>query len=110
MGVIFQAVYTWAEPFMNAIEAGTSWLGGALTGLLAGSALLHFYYDGFIWKVRQAKTRDDLGLPSVPANRVGGATPSRDRHRASRARRGPQCAARGAREIAWCVTVTRRPQ
>ncbi len=34
----------------------------ALTGLLTASALLHFYYDGFIWKVREASTRESLGL------------------------------------------------
>ena len=34
----------------------------SLTGLLTASALLHFYYDGFIWKVREASTRESLGL------------------------------------------------
>ena len=34
----------------------------ALTGLVAASALLHFYYDGFIWKVREKSTREHLGL------------------------------------------------
>lgn len=31
-------------------------------GVLAASALLHFYYDGFIWKMREAGTRSALGL------------------------------------------------
>jgi tetratricopeptide (TPR) repeat protein len=31
-------------------------------GVLAASALLHFYYDGFIWKVRERSTRQALGL------------------------------------------------
>ena len=34
----------------------------ALTGLVAASGLLHFYYDGFIWKVRERATREHLGL------------------------------------------------
>ena len=34
----------------------------ALQGLLVASALLHFYYDGFIWKVRERSTRQYLGL------------------------------------------------
>ncbi|MEM6795805.1 MAG: tetratricopeptide repeat protein [Acidobacteriota bacterium] len=34
----------------------------ALIGLLLASALLHFYYDGFIWKVREQETRKGLGL------------------------------------------------
>lgn len=34
----------------------------ALTGVVAASGLLHFYYDGFIWKVRERATRESLGL------------------------------------------------
>jgi len=33
-----------------------------LMGVLAASAVLHFYYDGFIWKVRDRSTRQSLGL------------------------------------------------
>ena len=33
-----------------------------LTGVIAASGLLHFYYDGFIWKVREKATRQSLGL------------------------------------------------
>jgi Flp pilus assembly protein TadD len=33
-----------------------------LTGVVAASGLLHFYYDGFIWKVRDPSTRENLGL------------------------------------------------
>jgi tetratricopeptide (TPR) repeat protein/branched-subunit amino acid transport protein len=33
-----------------------------LTGMVAASSLLHFYYDGFIWKVREKATRESLGL------------------------------------------------
>jgi len=34
----------------------------ALTGVVTASALLHFYYDGFIWKVREKSTRQSLGI------------------------------------------------
>lgn len=34
----------------------------ALLGVLAASALFHFYLDGFIWKVRERTTREGLGL------------------------------------------------
>src|SRR5215472_2603819 len=34
----------------------------ALMGFVAASGLLHFYYDGFIWKVRERSTRQSLGL------------------------------------------------
>jgi tetratricopeptide (TPR) repeat protein len=40
----------------------------ALTGLVAASALLHFYYDGFIWKVREKSTRESLGLAGGTGN------------------------------------------
>jgi len=33
-----------------------------LVGVLLASTLLHFYYDGFIWKVREKSTRKSLGL------------------------------------------------
>src|ERR1700724_1693301 len=33
-----------------------------LTGVVTASALLHFYYDGFIWKVREKFTRQSLGI------------------------------------------------
>ena len=39
-----------------------------LTGLVAASGLLHFYYDGFIWKVREKSTRESLGLTGGTAN------------------------------------------
>jgi Flp pilus assembly protein TadD len=33
-----------------------------LIGAVTASALLHFYYDGFIWKVRETQTRSMLGI------------------------------------------------
>src|SRR5207249_1313136 len=33
-----------------------------LTGVVTASALLHFYYDGFIWKGREKSTRQSLGI------------------------------------------------
>src|SRR5881396_1402957 len=51
-----------------------------LTGVVTASALLHFYYDGFIWKVREKSTRQSLGLGGgttdpAPAG-LGGILPS----------------------------------
>lgn len=34
----------------------------AFQGLLVGSGLLHFYYDGFIWKLREKQTGGALGI------------------------------------------------
>lgn len=46
-----------------------------LQGVLVASALLHFYFDGFIWKVRERSTRQSLGLKegneASAATRVG---------------------------------------
>src|ERR1051326_5048434 len=47
-----------------------------LTGIVAPSGLLHFYYDGFIWKVREKSTRQSLGLAGGTADvSVGGFLP-----------------------------------
>jgi len=51
-------------------------LRGALTGLLTASALLHFYYDGFIWKVREPSIRESLGVGAATvASRTERASP-----------------------------------
>jgi Flp pilus assembly protein TadD len=38
-----------------------------LIGIVTASALLHFYYDGFIWKVRETQTRNMLGIDGTGA-------------------------------------------
>src|SRR6266496_2905229 len=48
-----------------------------LTGVVTASTLLHFYYDGFIWKVRERSTRQSLGLAGGTADvSLGGMFPS----------------------------------
>src|SRR6266705_1802920 len=47
-----------------------------LTGVVTASALLHFYYDGFIWKVREKSTRPSLGIAGGTADvSLGGFLP-----------------------------------
>jgi tetratricopeptide (TPR) repeat protein len=47
-----------------------------LTGVVTASTLLHFYYDGFIWKVRERSTRQSLGLAGGTADvSLGGVLP-----------------------------------
>jgi tetratricopeptide (TPR) repeat protein len=47
-----------------------------LTGVVAASGLLHFYYDGFIWKVREKSTRQSLGLAGGTSDlKLGGFLP-----------------------------------
>jgi tetratricopeptide (TPR) repeat protein len=49
----------------------------ALMGIVAASGLLHFYYDGFIWKVREKSTRQSLGLAGGTADiSLGGLFPA----------------------------------
>ena len=43
----------------------------ALIGIVTASALLHFYYDGFIWKVREPETRTMLGIEGSGATTRG---------------------------------------
>jgi tetratricopeptide (TPR) repeat protein len=67
----------WALPlYLVAIAAfgGLGWWGrsggdASITSqvamtLFAASAMLHFYYDGFIWKVSQPKTSENLSIAS----------------------------------------------
>jgi Tfp pilus assembly protein PilF len=44
------------------IQSQIEMLKRILIGVVAASGLLHFYYDGFIWKVRERATRESLGL------------------------------------------------
>ena len=48
MFLIFQAVYAWATPMMDAIEAATGWLGGAVGGAMADGPLKGLLVDGVI--------------------------------------------------------------
>jgi Tfp pilus assembly protein PilF len=51
---------------------GIDTLKRVLTGVVTASALLHFYYDGFIWKVREKSTRKSLGIEGGTADISGG--------------------------------------
>ena len=44
------------------------WIRHGLIGMVTASALLHFYYDGFIWKVRETQTRTMLGIAGAGAS------------------------------------------
>ncbi|WP_313927888.1 ferrous iron transporter B [Pseudoxanthomonas sp.] len=48
MFLIFQAVYAWATPMMDMIEAGTGWLGGQASSLLPEGPLNSLLVDGII--------------------------------------------------------------
>lgn len=48
MFLMFQAVYAWATPLMDAIEAGTAWLGELVTGAMPEGPLRGLLVDGVI--------------------------------------------------------------
>jgi len=48
MAIVFQAVFAWATPVMDLIDAGTAVLGGRVTALLGESALASLVADGVI--------------------------------------------------------------
>ena len=48
MGVIFQAVYSWAVPFMDWIDAGTAWTGEVVRGLLGEGMFTSLLVDGVL--------------------------------------------------------------
>lgn len=48
MFLMFQAVYAWATPLMDAIEAGTAWLGSVVEGAMADGPLRSLLIDGII--------------------------------------------------------------
>jgi ferrous iron transport protein B len=48
MGTVFQAVFSWATPIMDLINAGTAWIGGSLRALLPPGALASLLVDGVI--------------------------------------------------------------
>ncbi|MCH5377354.1 MAG: hypothetical protein JJ992_25615, partial [Planctomycetes bacterium] len=54
--------------YLMSRQAGTSALPPLAIALYTTSALLHFYYDGFIWKVREKQTQLNLRIegPSQP--------------------------------------------
>jgi Flp pilus assembly protein TadD/branched-subunit amino acid transport protein len=61
--------------FFNA-HVGLDAVKRILTGVVTASTLLHFYYDGFIWKVRERSTRQSLGLAGGTADvSLGGFLP-----------------------------------
>ena len=70
VGVYVGLVVAYGSLNLVSTAMSTGLLKRMLTGLLAASALLHFYYDGFIWKVRERTTRQSLGLGGGTAERA----------------------------------------
>ena len=78
LGVVFRsgrwgmAVYLAAIAAFGSIAFWGRWSGwsvapAAAMMLFSASAMLHFYYDGFIWRVRRRPTRDGLNIAAPAA-------------------------------------------
>lgn len=76
IGFMFRDRWAFVGLYLAAIAAFGSiqWFSGTvhdpvlqrlLLALLSASAILHFYYDGFIWKVRERDTQKNLDLEGV---------------------------------------------
>ncbi len=70
IGVYVGLVLAYGSIAFATSSASALWIRHGLVGLVTASALLHFYYDGFIWKVRETQTRSMLGIGG------GNATPT----------------------------------
>src|SRR5437762_11613038 len=62
IGVYVGLVLAYGAIALTQSAITAEWIRHTLIGLVTASALLHFYYDGFIWKVRETQTRAMLGI------------------------------------------------
>ncbi len=71
IGVYVGLVLLYGSIAFTSSGASTLWIRHALIGVVTASALLHFYYDGFIWKVRETQTRSMLGIEGEGVTSAG---------------------------------------
>lgn len=62
LGVYVGLVFAYGGLSLLANGVSAEVIRQTLVGVVTASALLHFYYDGFIWKVRETQTRSMLGI------------------------------------------------
>ena len=67
IGVYVGLVMAYGAIGLTQSAVTAEWIRHGLIGVVTASALLHFYYDGFIWKVREAQTRTMLGIEGAGA-------------------------------------------
>jgi tetratricopeptide (TPR) repeat protein len=76
VGVYIGLVLAYGGLSLSKSYVGIDAVKNILTGIVTASALLHFYYDGFIWKVREKSTRQSLGIAGGTADlSLGGFLP-----------------------------------
>lgn len=62
MGLYLGVIFAYGSLSLVVDRVSTEILRNLLYGIIATSNILHFYYDGFIWKVRDPATRKSLGV------------------------------------------------
>jgi Flp pilus assembly protein TadD len=67
IGVYVGLVLAYGAIGLTQSAVTAEWIRHGLIGIVTASALLHFYYDGFIWKVRETQTRNMLGIEGAGA-------------------------------------------
>ena len=67
MGLYLGLIFAYGSLYLIENWAAPGRMRELLTAMLATSGLLHYYYDGFIWKIRESSTRQtlDLDAPAV---------------------------------------------
>src|SRR3989440_163921 len=76
VGVYVGLVLAYGGLSLSKSYVGIDAVKNILTGVVTASALLHFYYDGFIWKMREKSTRQSLGIAGGTADvSLGGFLP-----------------------------------
>ncbi|MEP6698275.1 MAG: tetratricopeptide repeat protein, partial [Verrucomicrobiota bacterium] len=68
IGVYVGLVLAYGAIGLTQSAVSAEWIRHGLIGIVTASALLHFYYDGFIWKVRETQTRTMLGIEGSGAS------------------------------------------
>jgi len=67
IGVYVGLVLAYGAIGLTQSAVTAEWIRQSLIGIVTASALLHFYYDGFIWKVRETQTGAMLGIQGAGA-------------------------------------------
>src|SRR5207302_6920561 len=70
IGVYVGLVLAYGAIGLTQSAISAEWIRHGLIGVVTASALLHFYYDGFIWKVRETQTRAMLGIEGAGVTAV----------------------------------------
>lgn len=60
------------KPIQAVAESAIPWVIGFVSAIGFTSTFLHYYYDGFIWKVRHKENRENLSMTATPSSNAPG--------------------------------------